>query len=762
VNFIDDINANAEGGKLLINKWGDIDADKATLATGIPSVFAAGDGVTGPATIIEAIAQAKVASLSAHQYVTGLPVRPAKKPFISKKENFKKQVKDDYSGKFEKQLREEMPTLPVNDRNNFSEVELGYAAENIAYHESLRCLECGCTAFFNCGLQKYATEYDAFQKRYEGEFHQHEVDFRHPYIEIDNNKCILCGRCIRMCHEVVGANALGFIKRGFDTFVAPSMGNSLADTTCESCGMCIATCPTGAILENVIFKPGPVKTEQAATICNYCSVGCAINLNHKKGFVTGVTGRDGTVNMKSSLCRYPKFGYRYLNDKTRITTPLLKVDGKFKEISFDEAFKLIKEKVASVKPDENAFFAGARLSNEEMYLIRRLARDAVKTGNIGSFHYLGRGEGYMGNTEHNVPFREHRKAGKFYIIGTEINRDHAIPGFMVSNDRVMNKVPVSLVTIKEQNSMEHKVDEVIKIKSYYFFIKAVNHYLVSHGLENGLFLRDRVKGWEEYKSQLLKENYDDLLKNAGISDPEVIAAFAEDYNKQMNAVILFSEKEISSAASAELFNLAMITGKLGKTASGLMSLKEKNNSQGIFDMGIFPQNGTGLLKLLSQGSIRNIFIFGEDPVGCSINGDPSKWIGSASFLVVQDHFMTETAKQADLILPASFPAETGGTYTNTQKVIQAFAAEMPCPVGLTNPQQLSALLKQFGIDGPSDPDEILKEIITILPVSDTANKEEKALTMKITLKDDSFRIFEYGCDYLTKRFEEEFDNAFRN
>ncbi|HNY04121.1 MAG TPA: FAD-dependent oxidoreductase, partial [Bacteroidales bacterium] len=155
VNFISDINAHAGEGELKINKWGDIDADRATLQTGILSVFAAGDGVTGPATIIEAIAQAKTASVSAHQYLLGLPLQPLKKPFTSRRDNFRKQEAGDYTGCFASQEREEMPVLPAADRMNFSEVELGYDGESVAKHEAQRCLECGCVAFFDCDLQRY-------------------------------------------------------------------------------------------------------------------------------------------------------------------------------------------------------------------------------------------------------------------------------------------------------------------------------------------------------------------------------------------------------------------------------------------------------------------------------------------------------------------------------------------------------------------------------------------------------------------------------
>ncbi len=779
VNFIDDINTHTHGGELKINKWGDIDADKLTLQTGIPSMFAAGDGVTGPATIIEAIAQAKIASASAHQFLMGLPMQPVKKPFTSKRDNFKKQQKEAYIGSFETQLREEMPTLRADARFNFNEVELGYAGAEVAHHEAQRCLECGCVAFFDCDLQKYSNEYNAQQKSFEGEFREYKVDFRHPYIEIDNNKCILCARCVRICREVAGANALGLINRGFHTYVAPSMGQALQDTHCESCGLCISTCPTGAITENVLFKPGPVRTDTVDSICNYCSVGCAIDLHHKNGFVLGVTGRNGLINPDGNICKYAKFGYQYFNDVNRITKPLLKVNGKFEEISFEQAVWLIREKIKSVKPNENAFFGGARLSNEELYLIHKLARAAAKTNNIGSFHYLGRGEGYRNNYELNAPFAQIADASAVYIVGTEINQDHAVVGYMVQNAHFLRKIPVIMVTDKPVNAMTHKVNQQIVVKSYYHFVKAINHYLLSKGLENGLFLRDRVEGFEGYKTMLLKEDYNLLVKDSGCAS-EVVAEFAETYNNEMNAVLIFAEKEASANTSRELFNLACITGKLGKTANGLIALKEKNNSQGLFDMGVSPHLGIGGQKLsdlnyvrrlevqwgvagveheetdclhgaLNEGVVKNIFIFGEDPVGCAIDRPKvEKILAGTSFTVVMDYFLTETARAADLILPASLPTETGGTFTNSQKVIQEFDKVMVSRVEQTSLQQLKGILHEFGINSPENPKDIFMEIIALLPQI----KEHDKLLMHPTKGDNNKRNYNYGCDAVTKRFED--------
>ncbi|MFO7828802.1 MAG: molybdopterin-dependent oxidoreductase, partial [Bacteroidales bacterium] len=702
VNFLDDINQFSDHGKLEVNRWGDLAANEKTLQTGIESVFAAGDGVTGPATIIEAIAQAKIASRSCHQYLMNLPLEAEVQEFISRKDNFKELSSDDFVGRYQKQLREEMPVLPADKRNNFDEVELGYENEKVAQHESERCLECGCTEFFTCDLKKIATKYQADQVRFDGEFHAHEIDFSHPFIEIDNNKCILCARCVRICNEVVGANALGLINRGFDTFIAPSMGDSLTETSCESCGLCISTCPTGAITENTIFKPGPVELDTVNTLCNYCSVGCEVEYHHKSEFVWKATGKEGQVNKDGNICRYPKFGYNIMNDSQRITQPMLKVDNNFEVISWEKAFDVIADEIKGADPEENGFFAGARLSNEEMYLIQKLARVGAKTNNITSFHYVGQGRGYESNYMANVPFGDIKKASKIYLLGSEINKDNAVVGFMINNAREIEQVRVELITNKANNTLEHKVDKTNKVKSYYHFIKAINYYLVSKGLQNALFIKDRCSGFDEYKKELLAENYNELINASGVCCQDCLEEFAEHYNKEINAIIVFSEKDVSANVSKELFNLAMITGKLGKTANGLISLKEKNNSQGLFDMGISSKNGVGytdlsdkkfskkLMKkwninelpelndkctkdLLNEGLIKKFYIFGEDPMGCTVDkAKIQKWVADAEFILVQDYFMTETAKQADLILPATFPVESSGSFTNSQKHIQVF------------------------------------------------------------------------------------------
>ena len=785
VNFMDNISEHA-GQPLKLNRWGDIDADRNSLQTSIENVFACGDGVTGPATLIEAIAQGKVAAQSCDKWLRGEAVSPPPKEFLSKKDHFEQQDKSDYNGYFVNQSREEMPTLDPAVRDNFDEVELGYA-DRQAVNETKRCIECGCSELHSCDLKKYANDYQAEQQRFGGDYKKYEVDFRHPLVEIDSNKCILCSRCIRICSEVNGASALGLVNRGFETYVAPSMDGRLQDTLCESCGLCIDTCPTGAITENVPFKTMPVKMEHVSTICNYCSVGCHIKLHHKSGFVGRVTGEKGLVNKDGSICRYAKFGYHYLNDPNRITTPMKKVDGEFLPISFQEAYDLIREKMEGEETEKMAFYTGARLTNEEIYLVQKLARAGVGTNNVSSFHYMDRGSGYLENSRHSVAMDQLHMAGRIYVLDSEINEENAVPGYYAYNSHVRKGVPIHLITSRGNSSMAHKATGITSINSAYHFVKAGIHYILHNQLENRVYIDDHCTGFDAYREKVLSEDFDQLTAQAGCT-PGEIAQFAEGFNREMHAVIMASEKNLSANTCHELHNLCLITGKSGKTANGLLILKEKNNAQGLFDMGacaaIAPGGGSmtdperreKLLELwqcktlpeeinqeqwqlLKEGAIRQAFIFGEDPLGCAINKEEMRGVlDKLDFLVVQDLFMTESARMADLVMPASLHTEMGGSFTNTQQFIQSFDEVMAARQSDSSFRQLIALHEAFGLKADYEsPADVMLEVASLMD-REVAQNSTRALHH--TSSDNPARRFEYACDNLVKRFEDKWKELF--
>ncbi len=778
LHFIDDINSASKSGILKANRWGDIDADPGTLRTGIENVFAAGDSVSGPATIIEAIAQARIAVSSCHNYLMGLPVTPAESEFLSVKDNFREQVSTEYSGLFIPQTREEMPVLKPEERMGFDEVELGYNDEQVVKKEADRCLECGCSAFFDCDLQRYATRFGADQKRFLGEFNAFEVDFSHPFVEFDRNKCILCGKCIRMCSEVVGANALGLVNRGFVTHVSPDLDGSLKETRCESCGMCISVCPTAALMDNFKYKPGPIESTPVKLIDMFGSEGCEMILFDRAGFYMGADGSNGLVNPDGNIGRQQHFGYNILNANSRITKPLIREGESFREAEFGEVFDIIRKRAEKAECSDNLFFAGARLTNEELYLIQKSARAGFKSGNVGSFHYMGRGNGYLTSSDSNVPFADLSGADAFFVVGAELTEDNQFTGFILNSARIKEGKKVSLFTTERESSMRHKADKVTVVGSYYHFILAVNHYVVKNKLYNKMFLDDHCGGYDEYLRNIDSLNFDDLVRESGVSE-EVVADFAREYTATGRPVLLFSEKCVDSGTSTEICNLSLLAGKRGKTSSGILCLKEKNNSQGLIDMGIsswrlpgnvdindikaaalisgkwgvdsIPQPDGDIEELLFQGRFRNIFIFGEDPVGCAVDKEQiAGLLKSSDLLVVQDYFMSETAAIADIVLPSTYPFETGGSYTNTHKFIQQVSRQVDSPVVKDSYAQLALLAEAVGYKLDFELGDITEEIFSIIG----REQDDEAFTLRPTDSEGVNPLFVHGADTLNKMFDE--------
>jgi len=165
-------------------------------------------------------------------------------------------------------------------------------------------------------------------------------------------------------------------------------------------------------------------------------------------------------------------------------------------------------------------------------------------------------------------------------------------------------------------------------------------------------------------------------------------------------------------------------------------------------------------KLLIAHQLKNVFIFGEDPIGCAINRpEVETWFEKLDFVVVQDYFLTETAKTANLVLPASLPFEIGGSFTNTQKHIIKFEKEMESATEKTSPQQLIDLMGKFGVNGISDMEGALWEAFTLFPPA--TNPENKKYRLHFTEHDNFNRMFGHGCDIVNKRFDDEFENAFK-
>lgn len=244
----------------------------------------------------------------------------------------------------------------------------------------LDCLTCEKTG--DCRLQDYCYRYGISESIYTGDRKAHEPDDSNPFFIRDMNKCILCGLCVRVCHEVNGAGAVEFMNRGFDTKVAAAFDDPLEDSSCVFCGMCVDACPVGALTPKLEIRRGRSwELSRVKTTCPYCGTGCGLELFVKDNEVVAARGdRSNPVN-RGQTCVKGRFGLDFLHSPDRLTSPLIRKEGELVEASWDEALNLVANRLKEVKGTELAGMSSARATNEDNYLFQRLLR-SLQTNNI--------------------------------------------------------------------------------------------------------------------------------------------------------------------------------------------------------------------------------------------------------------------------------------------------------------------------------------------------------------------------------------------
>lgn len=622
-----------------------------------------------------------------------------------------------------------------------------------------------CQKFSNCKLADYAYLYGIRKGGFAGEKRNEPVDTSNPCIERDMNKCILCGKCVRVCAEIQDRHVVDFSFRGFGTKITTAFDMPLGQSECVTCGSCVAVCPTGALTETMMKGQGRSwEVKKVRTTCPYCGCGCNFDLNVKDNRVIGVTSNPLSPVNGRHLCVKGRFGYDFIHSPERLTAPLIKENGEFKEVSWDAALKYVAGRLGEIRRrhggDALAVLSSARCTNEENYLLNKFSRAVLGTNNIDHCARLchastvaglalAYGSGAMTNS-----IREIRDADFILVIGSNTTETHPIISLEIR--KALKKGAKLAVADPRKIELAGLADFHLQLRpgTNVALINGLINVILEENLWDEEFIKNRTENFSAMREAALKYNPDYVAGITGV-DAEIIRQAARAYARAGNAAILYAMGITQHSSGTNnvlaIANLAMLCGQIGKPASGVNPLRGQNNVQGACDMGALPnvfpsyqpvadianvqkfsqawgvqvpeKPGLTVGEMMDgahMGHIKGMYIMGENPM----LSDPDiqhvhKALESLEFLVVQDIFLTETAELADVVLPGTSFAEKDGTFTNTERRVQRIRKAIE-PIGNTKPdwQIICSLAEQMGYQQMkySHPSEIMEEIARLTPI----------------------------------------------
>jgi formate dehydrogenase major subunit len=625
-------------------------------------------------------------------------------------------------------------------------------------------MTCGtCEVNNNCELQKVANDLGISDHRYNNP-KQHKgipKDTSHAYMRMNLDHCINCGRCVRACDEIQGSFVLTMSGRGFESRITTDNDMLFGDSSCVSCGACAHTCPTDAISD--IFKSKSADVDKKVrTTCSYCGVGCNLEASIKDNKVVSIdTPKETEVNA-GHTCVKGRYAFGFYDHPDRLRTPLIKRNGKFEKASWDEAYDFIKKELNRIikeyGPDAIAGISSARCTNEENYLFQKMIRAVVGTNSVDCCARIchsptawGMQQTFgMGAATNSTDDIYH--ADLFLVIGANPTTAHPVTGAKIKQQVMKGKKLIVLDPITTE--LAKLADYHIKLRpgTNVAVLNMMLHFIIKAKLYNADFVRDRTEGFEKFIKEIERQDVDQLAKIAGV-DKEMVKKAAIAYATAKNSMefhgLGVTEHEQGSKTVMLIADLAMITGNIGRKGVGVNPLRGQNNVQGAADMGCQPHQGAGYFNVADEKNqkyysekygvthptkpglkipemfdaaiskqLKAVWIIGEDIV--QTDPDSShviKAMNSLEFLVVQEIFMSETAKLATVVLPGTTFLEKDGTFTNTERRIQRVNRAAP-PLPGTKPDGVivAEMMQKLGFNQASyDADQVLKEIADVVP-----------------------------------------------
>ena len=592
-----------------------------------------------------------------------------------------------------------------------------------------------------------------------------------PFYDRDYNLCIVCGRCVRVCEEVRGDNAITFTERAGQALVGTSHGTSLLESGCEFCGACLDVCPVGALVESDYKWEKASKVERA--ICPHCPVGCQLNLevNQFDKMVRSIPELSSPTN-RGQACFKGKFGLDFVNQKERLRKPLIRhgVGEKFEETTWEEALDYIAQRLPPYKGDQFAILTSPNSTNEEHYLAQKFARAVMVTNNVDQTSNtrpeLVRGlEEALGYAAATNPVWDLEGSGCILTFNTNITEEHNVAAVPIKR---AVKAGTKLIVIDPREVELTRYAQIWlrpRPGTELLLLGGLLKSLVEEGLEHSEWLQEHCQDKDGLTQALDTLDLDSITRETGVSGDQIREA-ARVYAGSGASAILYALDNIPVALQRDcvfaLADLALLTGNLGKPSTGLYPLRQGANEQGAWDMGCVPhllpgyrdlddsqgrhavenswgilvpiERGLdlrGILDAAKQGEIKAMFIVGDSH--SFTNGRLSDWsapneserddlaaLENLDFLVVQDHFLSPTAQRAHVVLPRSAFSEKEGTYTNLERRVQRLHPIIKLKNSEAQPEwwticQIAQRMNDSGFDF-TGPAAVMDEIAGLVPM----------------------------------------------